>query len=182
MKGEGEMSWARVLTVNSGTVMLRATDEADEHTLEGELECSEGFRVYFRQVEYSQARAEYAAILVGIGTTVIKGTARLEARGLRSEQWPPQPPTFLDLCQELLVEGARLPNRYKFGADMFVETEGRLLPVGIDDINHPRSFVEFAHTGAEPFVLIRHRAQDSYPGRDELERACKARWPTLGTE
>ena len=176
------MSWGQVLKVNSGTVMLRAASEADGYTLEGQLECSKGFRVYFRQVEYSQARAEYAGIPVGVGTAEIEGTARLEVRGTPPQPRPPQPTTFLDLCQELLVEGVRPAVHYKFGADLILRPEGHLLPVGIDDLNHPRSFVEFAHTAGEPFVLIRHRAQDSYPGRDELESACKARWPTLGTE
>lgn len=176
------MSWAKFLKVNSGTVMLRAAGEADRLTLEGQLECSQGFRVYFRQVEYSHVRAEYAGIPTGCGTAEIEGTARLEARGLMSQRQPPQPTTFLDLCQQLLVEGERIFPHYKFGADLILGPKGRLLPVDIDDLHHPRSFVEFAHTEGEPFVLIRHRAQDSYPGRDELESACKARWPTLGTE
>ena len=176
------MSWTRVLKVNSGTVMLRAAEEADGYTLEGQLECSKGFRVYFQEAQYSPARAEAAGIEAGCGIAEFEGTVRLEARGLGSQQWPPQPNTFLDLCQELLVEGVRPAVHYKFGADLILRPEGRLLPVGIDDLNHPRSFVEFAHTGGEPFVLIRHRAQDSYPGRDELESAYKARWPTLGTE
>lgn len=176
------MSWGKVLKVNSGTVMLRAAGKGDGYTLEGQLECSAGFRVYFRQVGYSQVRAEFAGIPVGCGTAEIEGTARLEARVLWSQRQPPQPTTFLDLCQQLLVEGERLSYHYKFGADLILGPKGRLLPVDIDDLHHPRSFVEFAHTEGEPFVLIRHTAQDSYPGRDELESACKARWPTLGTE
>jgi hypothetical protein len=182
VEGEGDMSWARILKVNSGTVMLRTAGEADGFTLEGQLECSEGFRVYFRQVQYSQARAEAAGIVTGCATAEIEGTARIEARGLSLPPQPPQTTTFLGFCQQLLVEGARLPDHYTFYADLYLGPEGRLLPVVINDTYHPRSFVEFAHTGAQPFVLIRHRAQDSYPGRDELESACTVRWPTPGTE
>jgi hypothetical protein len=175
------MSWAKLLKVNGGTVMLRGTRQADGYTLQGQLECSEGFRVYFRQVGYSPTRAQYAGIAIGRGTAEIEGTARLEARGLWAQAEPPQPSTFLEMCQELLVEGARPPKQYKFGADLILGPKGRLLPVDIESLHHPRSFVEFAHTEGEPFVLIRHRGQYSYPGRDELQSACMARWPTLGT-
>jgi hypothetical protein len=162
-------------------MMLGANDHADRYTLEGQLECSEGFRVYFRQVGYSQTRVKNIGIPAGRGIADLTGTVRLEPRGTWWQS-KPQPTTFLALCQQLLLEGTSRTNRYKFGADLILEANGRPLPVDIESIHHPRSFVEFAHTEGEPFVLIRHRAQDSYPGRDELETACKERWPTLLTE
>jgi len=181
------MSWVQQLDVSSGEARLNPGEQSDTYTVEGVLRCkepaiesAEQFLVGFRKVDHSiQLAGERQTRSFEVHGVHIQ----LMRRHPYLQRQSPQPTNFLSLCQRLLrplrQEGDEWYG-YEFWAHLnLVDLQAETFTV--TDAGHPDSAVEFAHI-VQPYVLVRHRGQDSFPSAEDLMGEFENRWWPLSVE
>jgi len=163
------MSWRRSLDVSGGEVWFKAGGEEGEYTVKGRLECGNEFLVGFVKARYTLSGPQSHKKV-----PVRAGTIQLGPRQSRYTDREPQPSTFLELGQKLLLPPPR--RRYGYEFLVHVEVQGAQLgAIGFDD-ESPGCCFELAHLQGPSIVHLTRGRQCSYESPEVLTREFEARW------
>lgn len=165
------MTWRRELDVTGGGVRFKAGDQKEIYTLKGLLECGGQFLVGF---EKTNQPIHFTGPDMAERIGVLGGAIELKPRQPKLTRGMPQPDTFLELFQRLILPPPRKRHGYEFLA--YLRVEGcELGAIEFDDTS-PGCDVELAHLLGPSILRVNRLGQHSYDSSERLKGEFEARW------
>lgn len=181
------MSWRQHLDVMRGELRVATPLDAGTSTVEAVVKCKEPvlkgevqFLVGIRRVDHADRlpSVEHTGPFKVLGVMI-----ELAPRIPRGDGYGAQPGSFLHLCRRLMTpkrdEGEEA---YGYRVLAYLNLiEAKSETITITDGLHPDSCIEFAHL-QEPYLILAHQQEFSYPSLDEVVKEFEDRWFSLAEE